>query len=285
MRTYNSNKYHAHGIVHASVSTAVILFSAFLVFSFSAGFASAEPIIANLQQDPHVPGRLIDPDPDGYTIQEIIDAGGIIIGDKLFDAFRVTTTKSLGAIAPGAGEIAITPIQILKPGAPLGGDFGMKFNALWSAPGGGLADSTIEFQATILPKYVDLGYAFKDNALWITAFGIGNTEPPGIVSVSENVWARHPSDQIPPHKPIANKFVYYRTDADNQLFHEAEFDESITQIWITKDVGANGGEGELGVAHLSEFYQTFSQIPEPGTLTLLGFGAFGLAAYAWRKRR
>ncbi|MCD4727636.1 MAG: PEP-CTERM sorting domain-containing protein [Pirellulales bacterium] len=29
----------------------------------------------------------------------------------------------------------------------------------------------------------------------------------------------------------------------------------------------------------------FSAIPEPGTLVLLGFGAFGLAAYAWRKRR
>ncbi len=29
----------------------------------------------------------------------------------------------------------------------------------------------------------------------------------------------------------------------------------------------------------------FNAIPEPGTLVLLGFGAIGLAAYAWRKRR
>ncbi len=257
----------------------LIAFSATFIF---AGLASGE-IIADLQPDPNVPGRLIDPEPDGYTIQEIIDAGGIIIGDKLFDAFHVTTVKSDGAIAPGANEIAITPIQIIKDGAPLGGDFGMIFNAIWSAPGGGLADSTIEFRATILPEYVDRGFAFKDNALWITAFGIGNTEPPGIVSVSENVWAQHPSQQ--PQDPIVNKFVYYRTDEDKQLLDEKVFDEPITQIWITKDVGANGGVGLTGVAHLSEFYQTFSQVPEPGTLALLGFGAIGMFAYAWRKRR
>lgn len=282
MRSYNSSKCRVTGTARAPVCVAAFLFSAFLAFFLTVSFASAEPIVANLLLDPYVPGRLIDPDPDGYTIQEIIDAGGIIIGDKLFDAFWVTTTKSVGAIAPGAGEIAITPIQILKPGAPLGGDFGMKFNALWSAPGGGLADSTIEFRATILPEYAAMGYAFKDNALWITAFGIGGTSPPGMVSVSENVWAQHPS--IQPQDPLANKFVYYRTDADKQIFDEAVF-APVTQIWIIKDVGANGGEGILGVAKLSEFYQTFSQIPEPGTLVLLGFGAIGLAAYAWRKRR
>jgi len=251
----------------------------FLTFAV-AGWASGEYIVANLQPDPNVPNRLIDP--NSYTIQQIIEAGGIIIGDKLFDAFKVTTTKSVGAIAPGANEIAITPIQILKPGAPLGGDYGMKFNSLWSAPAGGLADSTIEFRVTILPEYAQQGYAIKDNALWITAFGVGGTTPPGFVSVSENIWARHPSDQNPPHNSIADKFVYYSTSNDKLLYDEAEFGP-LTQIWITKDVGANGGVGTLGVAKLSEFYQTFSQVPEPSTWVLLSLAGLGLLGFARRR--
>lgn len=269
---------------HNNLGRFAALFSLALLASiFFVGWASAEPIIANLVQDPYVPGRMIDLDPDGYTIQEVIDRGGIIIGDKLFDAFKVTTIKSQGAIAPGAAEIAITPIQILKAGAPFGGDYGMKFNAIWSAPGGGLADSTIEFRVTILPEYQAQGYKIKDNALWITAFGIGGTNPPGIVSVSENVWAQHPSVQ--PQVPLANKFVYYRSSSDFQLFDEKNFTEPVVSIWVTKDIGANGGEGQTGVSHLSEFYQTFSQIPEPGTFVLLAVGLVGMIGFAWRKRR
>lgn len=265
MRSYNSSKCH----VHASVSAGVILSSALLVFVIFPGFASGE-IIADLQPVAGVSGLFRDV--NSYNLDEINAAGGIIIGDKLFKWFDVVTTSSIGAIAPSSAEIAITAIQV-------DGDYGLKFNSGWSASTGQIADSTIEFHASILPDYVDLGYAFKDNALYITAYG--NDTESGQVSVSENLYAEHPALGL---GSFVDKFVYYVNEDNKKLLDLKDF-APITEMWIVKDVIANGGEGERGVAHLSEFYQTFSQIPEPGTLTLLGFGAFGLAAYAWRKRR
>ena len=247
------------------------------VLWIAAGSASSTPIVANLQPVPGVPNLLRDP--ASYTITEISAAGGIIIGDKLFDTFRVVTTKSQNAGAPGADEIAITPIQVLKSGAPLGGDFGMTFNGAWSAPAGQLADSTIEFHGSILPAYVLQGYAFKDNALWITAYGVSNNTNAGAVSVSENLYAAHPSLG---GAAFISKFVYYKDPTDNVLLDEQNF-TTITDMWIVKDVFAYGGTGTVGTAHLSEFYQTFSQIPEPATLGLIALGSVGLLLR--RKRR
>jgi hypothetical protein len=235
------------------------------------GFTSAEPIQSVLVQDPYVPGRLIDLDPNGYTIQEIINAGGIIIGDKLFDAFHVTTTATPGAYAPGAAEIAITPVKI-------NGNYGMIFNGGWTAGANQVVDSTIEFRATILEP----GYYFHDNYLWITAPGEANTTG-GIVSVSETVWEQHPSVQ--PQEPIASKYVYYKNMGDKKLVDSAIYDDLYTRVWIKKDVMANGGTGTIGTVALSEFYQTFSQVPEPSTFVLLAVGLLGMAGYVWRKRR
>lgn len=264
---------------YASICVMALLSVSFAVFFLSSAVASADPIEAVLQSTPGNPDMLSDL--NSYTIAEIEAAGGIIIGDKLFDLFTVRTTNSFNAVAPGADEILITPIQILKAGAPLGGDFGMIFNGAWSAPAEQLADSTIQFHASILPEYVEMGYAFKDNSLWITAYGVANNTDAGAVSVSENLYATHPGQGDP---AFANKFVYYKSPTDNYLLDEKDFDP-ITEMWVIKDVVAYGGVGTVGMAHLSEFYQTFSQVPEPGTLVLLGFGAIGLAAYAWRKRR
>jgi hypothetical protein len=270
--SYKPNKCQTIGATHARAT--VCFFAAFLAASVWIDCASAA-IPANLQPVSGVPDLLRDP--NSYTIQEIINAGGILIGDKLFSNFDVKTTKSVGAVAPGADAISITPIQVLKAGTLFGGDYGMQFNGLWSAPAQGLADSTIEFLATIVAP----GYAFKDNALWITGKGVGSSVSPGFVSISESLYAEHPSTGI---QSFADELVYYSTPTYRKDSDSANF-APITKMWVVKDVGANGGIGVMGVAHLSEFYQTFSQVPEPGTLVMLFAGAAGLAGYVWRRRR
>ncbi len=250
---------------------------ALLATSVSASFASAE-IIADLQPYQLDPNILIG---DSYYLSDINTGGGILIGDKLFDSFFVTFTNSVGANAPGLSEIKLTPIQILKSGAPFGGDYGFIVNGAWSAPGLTRADSTIWFHS----KIVDEGYYFKDSELWLSASGVSNDTVSGQASVSENIYPSPPSG-LP--ESIADMYVYFKDDT-HKLFHDAAAFDPITEIWVVKDVMVYGGINDLGSAHISEFWETFSQggnpVPEPGTLALLAFGAIGLAAYAWRKRR
>ena len=222
-------------------------------------YASADIIQADLSN------------PVSYTIEEIQQAGGIQVGDKLFMDFAVTTSATQGTVAPGADAITVTGVQIT-------GDYGLRFNGGWSAGGQEIADSTIRFSVTATRP----GWYIKDNALWIAAFGVSGTGEGGIVSVSENVYAEDPYT-LPPNvnPPIANKYVYYRTDADMELYDGKDF-APLKKVWVLKDVVANGGDLVTGSAHLSEFWQTFSQIPEPATVSLVLLGGLGLIA---RRRR
>ena len=84
--------------------------------------------------------------------------------------------------------------------------------------------------------------------------------------------------------PFANKYVFYKSDTQNKYVDQRTF-APVTEMWIVKDVVANGGiAGSGGSAHISEFYQTFSQVPEPGSLALLFAGALGLVGFAFRRR-
>ena len=219
-----------------------------------------------------------NPPAQGPTIQEVIDAGGIQVGDKLFDEFDVTTADTQGTVAPGADAIVLTGVQVQ-------GDYGLRFNGGWSAGGQEIADTTILFQVSIVEPWLSQGFLIKDNALWITAFGVSGTGQGGIVSVSENVYALNPRTNPPKppddNMPLANKYVYYRSDTDMELYDSADFG-MLTSMWVLKDVVANGGDLTTGSAHLSEFFQTFSQIPEPGTLGVLVLGA---VAVLIRRRR
>ncbi len=201
--------------------------------------------------------------PQDYTLSAVIAAGGIKVGDKLFDNFQVTTNKSTGAVAPDASGISVR-------GVLQSGDYGLRFNGGWSAAQNQIADSTIKYKVT-----ADDPFLIKDNTLMISAFGAVNG---GIVSVSENLYLQNPDVVINP--PIANELVYYVSATNQGLVSSGTFSPTAS-VWVVKDVIANGGVDPNGLGHLSEFYQTFSQVPEPATMAVLAAGAL----LALRRRR
>lgn len=202
-----------------------------------------------------------------YTLTQVNDAGGIRVGDKLFTDFIADVAKSQGALAPGLDEINIRGVQV-------DGDFGLVFTGLWQATGGQLSDTTITFKVT-----AGDGYLIKDNGLKLIGFGALNG---GSVGITENVYDGPPLTS----SAIANKIVSYTREGDETVLGVGVLEDHeeftpLQEIWVVKDVGASGGVNSNGFAHVSQFMQTFSQIPEPATMALLAFGGLALL----RRRR
>lgn len=226
-------------------------FSALLLGAVLCLFATAAPaaIVADFSQD--------------YTISQVIANGGLQVGDKLFGNFQVTTNKTVNAVAPGASDISVRAVVV-------DGEYGLRFNGGWVALSNQIADTTIKFSVT-----ADAPWMIESNMLKMTAFGAAGG---GVVSISENVYLQDPD--VTTTDSVANKFVYYVNDTTKRLIDVQSFSPSAT-IWVTKDVVVTGGTQVGGIAHLSEFYQSFGQVPEPATMAMLALGGIALL----RRRR
>jgi len=210
--------------------------------------------------------------PVSVTLADVIKAGGISVGDKLFTDWSVTSNKLGNGVAPDATAISVTPVIRVNPANPLEKEIGLRFDGLWSAGAMQLADSTIIYKVSVTAD--DQRVLIKDNTLQMSAFGAANG---GLVTISESVFLTPPDTT--PSPSIARKFVFFdsTTGAEREIDHKEFADATgapvfARAVWVVKDVGANGGVQAQGVAKISSFYQTFSQIPEPATLSLLVIG-------------
>jgi hypothetical protein len=211
---------------------------------------------------------------EAVSIKQVNEAGGLLVGDKLFSDFSVVS------IPPLQGTVGSAPgmEQIMLSGILSDGDYGLQFNGPWLAGPGAVVNTTIGFKAAT----TDDLHLIKDNTLKLTASDVSaaNDPPTGLISIVENVFNGPPASG----QTIAKKSVFDFGDiAASKLADSADF-APVPEVWIKKDILLLGGNG---VAHLSEFTQTFSQevIPEPGTLTLLAIGSLGLLGLVWRRRR
>ena len=192
--------------------------------------------------------------------------GSLVFGDKKLSEIELFGFGTGGAIGPNVDSVFVQ-----GGWDPCSGDHGLRFLLSWNAFSGQTVNANLKFKISVLPGYDD--YFIKDVAMDIT--GVSATGSGG-VNVGETVWDA-------PYRGgnVIASLSCSKQDGDNgaNLSAYAEF-SPLKEIWIySKDISITGGTG--GSAHLSEFYQFYSQVPEPATITLLGFAG----AIMLRKRR
>ena len=220
--------------------------------------ANAASLCVNLQGTG--PGGVV-------TMADMIALGsdGCQIDDKVFYDFGYVP----GGSAPTAGEVTIgfdeTPL-----------DPGLVFTAGFAAVSGTTTTAKITYTVDVLPG----GNPITDFSIGIGGITQNN---PGAIFISEDgclggTW--NASGSSCNSGNVASLDIYIGPGAANNQFDIAYFDP-VLSVDIFKDITVIGGDG--GLAKFSEMTQNFSEIPEPGTLALLGGGLL-IAGIASRRR-
>ena len=197
-----------------------------------------------------------------------LPGGSLVVGDKEFSGFNLDViTVDGGAIIPDPNMMTVQGVQDVATG-----DYGLRFNDFsWSVVSNQTITVDLSFKVSIRAGYDD--YFIKDVWLYLTAAGATGT---GAVSAGENVWDAFPGGNVIASLSCSKQYG----DGGAYLSDYAEF-APLKEIWVqTKYISVSGGTS--GSAHFSEFFQFYSQIPEPATLILLGTA--GLWIFT-RKRR
>jgi hypothetical protein len=193
---------------------------------------------------------------DRVTLSSLqVQGGSLIFGDKEVSEFDLFGFGDGGALDPN-------PDKMFVQGGKnsITGDYGLKFNLSWSAISNQTVNATLNFKISVRPGYD--GY-IKDVRMDLTGAGAtGN----GTVNATENV--QNAGGDVIASLSCSKQYG----DGGVYLVDHAEFAHAAyaKEIWIcSKDISVTCGTGP-GSAHLSEFYQYYSQTPEPATLVLLG---------------
>ncbi|MFW5732071.1 MAG: PEP-CTERM sorting domain-containing protein [Planctomycetota bacterium] len=212
-----------------------------------------------------------------FAVQDIIDGtGAITVQDKVFSDFSVVSpnAENEDSVAPSADELFVQG-WVWESG-PYAGEVGLRFDGGWMAGYEKTAASTIKFRVQ-----ADDPYLISDNTLYTTAFDaiLG-----GSAGVTESVYHDEPVAGV---ERFEGKSIYTYSDtgAEKQTDHvdydPADYDDD---IWVSVGVTVTGGnDDEDAHAQLNDFYITFSQVPEPATMAVLGLG--GLTMLLRRKRQ
>jgi hypothetical protein len=203
----------------------------------------------------------------GKVLLTSLPGGTLIVGDKEFSGFNLDVITVAGGVTlPDPNLMTVQGVQDIGTG-----DYGLRFNGFsWSVVSDQVIAVDLSFKVSVLPGYDKY---IKD--VWIYLTGAGATGT-GLVSAGENVW-----DDFPGGSAIASLTCSKQAgDGGAHLSDYAEF-TPVKEIYIqTKYISVTGGAD--GSASFSEFFQFYSQIPEPATLVLLGLGTLSLLR---RKRK
>ena len=227
--------------------------------------------IRNMAMVTLMAGALCGPVTSGRALTSMADlqAGGAITnGNLIFNSFQ--NINQTGDLSVNLADIGVMPLLS-------DGNYGISFqSANWSLAGTGLNyDLAFDFHVSTLNQAATI----EDNALTI----VGGSEEGGHAMVAENVVTLGAVS-------LASELVYINqigTGLDHTM-DSAIFvgypPTAQSVIAIHKDFAmTTTGEDDPPMIFVSHIDQTFSQVPEPASLSFLL--VFGGALMGWRRLR
>lgn len=208
--------------------------------------------------------------PDGGSLSAFLGAGySCQVGDKIFSNFSYVSSAFGGALAVPAAGVTVDTLGPVGSGASVfSNDIGLQFNAGWNALAGQTTDSDIGFTVTVL-----------GGAITIEDFGLAQVSgvlPNGSASVVENGCG--PAPCTPSELAV---MTFDSGGSNTQRVADTMF-APLGSVTVSKDISVTGGTD--GAAHLSLVSDTFSQVPEPVSMSLMGGGLALLGLVRLRRR-
>ena len=208
------------------------------------------------------------------TLADLLQGASIVVGDKEIYGFH-----NYSSVATG-GAVPVLPSDIFVKPYIFGAELGVRFQTgNFKAFPGQMQDTYFDFFVRIIPM-TGTKWLISDNTLLMT----GSYSGTGRASISETV--RSADETLSLADKLVTVSQYYSKTSDHKIFEVKDVSgvgvpTPVPEIHVSKDIGLSGGLD--GAAFVSDFGQTFSQVPEPATLSFLVIG--GIGALLGRKRR
>ena len=213
------------------------------------------------------------PASQAVTLASLMSGGSLTVGDKVFDDFTCQVTNVNTGFTGTGCDATVTGIT------PSSTEEGIRFGGFFFAAGDGSSGALMDIQITYDVATTSGAPIIHDVSM---SFNATNAIANAKASVDEKVCAGDITS--PCGSPVADIFVQRSQLGANtvvKLSDHADFSSLQSSVTVFKDIGLFADKN--GDVSFSILDQTFSQVPEPGSIALLGTALFGCAAVLRRR--